>query len=67
MKKICLLFILFGFMNNSWSQDYRLMIAKGTYSVQEIQAEAEAYFDLVGRERGRGFKPYKTLEKSSFL
>lgn len=43
------------------------MIAKGTYSVQEIQSEAEAYFNLVGRERGRGFKPYKRWEAIALL
>ncbi len=67
MKKISLLLILFAYMTNSWSQDYRQMIAKGTYTVQEIQAEAEAYFDLVGRERGKGFKPYKRWEALALL
>jgi photosystem II stability/assembly factor-like uncharacterized protein len=67
MKKSYLLFILFAFMTKSWSQDYRLMIAKGTYTVQEIQAEAEAYFDVVGSERGRGFKPYKRWEAMALL
>ena len=67
MKKICLILILCAFMNQSWSQEYRLMIAKGTYSVQDIQVEAESYFDLVGRERGTGFKTYKRWEAIALL
>ena len=67
MKKIGLFLILFVFMTNSWSQQYRQMIAKGNYTVSEIQVEAEAYFDLVGRERGRGFKPYKRWEALALL
>jgi photosystem II stability/assembly factor-like uncharacterized protein len=67
MKKIGLFLILFLFMTNSWSQQYRQMIAKGNYTVSEIQVEAEAYFDLVGRERGRGFKPYKRWEALALL
>ncbi len=62
MKKIYLLIILFAFTFNSWSQEYRQMIAKGTYTVQEIQTVADAYFDEVGRERGKGYKPYKRWE-----
>jgi hypothetical protein len=62
MKKIYLLMILFAFTSNSWSQEYRQMIAKGTYTVHEIQTEAEIYFAEVGRERGKGYKPYKRWE-----
>ena len=47
---------------NSWSQSYKKMIAEGTYTVQEIKREAEAYFDIVGTERGKGYKPYKRWE-----
>ncbi|BAO76732.1 T9SS type A sorting domain-containing protein [Winogradskyella sp. PG-2] len=67
MKKIYLALLFFAFLMNSWSQEYRQMIAKGTYSVQEIQAEAEAYFDQVGRERGKGYKPYKRWEAMAKL
>lgn len=38
------------------------MIASGQFTVQEIQEEAEAYFNLVGKERGTGYKPYKRWE-----
>ena len=47
---------------NSWSQDYRKMISGGTYAVQEIQEAAEAYFAVNGKERGKGYKPYKRWE-----
>lgn len=47
---------------NSWSQEYRRMITSGNYTVAEIQAEAEAYFTVVGKERGKGYKPYKRWE-----
>ena len=67
MKKICLTLVLFAFFTNSWSQEYRQMIAKGTYSVQEIQVQAEAYFDEVGRGRGKGYKPYKRWEAMAIL
>lgn len=38
------------------------MIFAGTFTVAEIQAEAESYFSIVGRERGKGFNPYKRWE-----
>jgi len=61
MKKITLLFVI-GFAINSWSQEYKRMINKGTYSVQEIQLKAEAHFDIVGKGRGVGYKSYKRWE-----
>ena len=44
------------------AQQYLKMIEAGTYTVQEIQAEAEAYFEKVGTQRGKGYKPYKRWE-----
>ena len=44
------------------SQEYKRMIAKGTYTVQEIRAAAEAHFAVVGKQRGKGYKPYKRWE-----
>ncbi|OUR95582.1 hypothetical protein A9Q87_00240 [Flavobacteriales bacterium 34_180_T64] len=38
------------------------MISEGTYTVQEIQAEAEAHFSIVGTDKGKGYKPYKRWE-----
>lgn len=67
MKKIYLTLIFFAILSRCWSQDYRQMIAKGTYTVQEIQAEAEAYFNAVGKERGKGYKPYKRWEAMALL
>jgi hypothetical protein len=55
--------LLFSFLTVSlWSQDYRRMISDGNYTVQEIQEAAELYFDTVGTERGKGYKPYKRWE-----
>ena len=62
MKNFYILLVLFLFMSSSWSQEYSRMISTGTYTVQEIQAEAEAYFAIVGVERGKGYKPYKRWE-----
>ncbi|WP_460219783.1 T9SS type A sorting domain-containing protein [Psychroserpens sp. MEBiC05023] len=58
-------YVLLAFLMSvcvSWSQDYRQMIAEGTYTVAEIQAVAEAHFAQVGTERGKGYKPYKRWE-----
>jgi photosystem II stability/assembly factor-like uncharacterized protein len=38
------------------------MIEAGTYPLSEIQREAEAYFDQVGRGQGTGYKQYKRWE-----
>jgi PKD repeat protein len=38
------------------------MIEAGTYSLQEIQQEAEAYFKTAGTERGTGYNPFKRWE-----
>ncbi len=62
MKTKYLLLFLSLFVFNSWSQEYKKMIAEGTHTVQEIQREAGAYFDIVGTERGKGYKPYKRWE-----
>ena len=62
MKKIYLLCSLLFTMSTINSQEYKRMIMNGTYTVQEIQAEAEAYFAIVGTERGKGYKPYKRWE-----
>ncbi len=44
------------------AQKYLDMIQTGTYTLREIQQEAEAHFDIVGRERGSGYKQYKRWE-----
>ncbi|WP_040251699.1 VPS10 domain-containing protein [Psychroserpens mesophilus] len=62
MKNYYLLIVFLVSAMVSWSQEYRQMIAKGTYTVQEIQQSAEAYFAEVGTERGKGYKPYKRWE-----
>lgn len=62
MKNYYLLLVFLVTVSASWSQEFRQMIAKGTYTVQEIQQSAEAYFAEVGTERGKGYKPYKRWE-----
>ena len=65
MKKNYISLVLLLFMFSVSSQEYRRMIAAGTYTVQEIQLEAEDYFELVGTERGKGYNPYKRWEYNS--
>ncbi len=62
MKRYYLLLTLIISMTVASAQEYREMIEKGTYTVQEIQEAAEAHFAIVGTERGTGFKPYKRWE-----
>lgn len=62
MKKIYISFALVAFVLTSWSQEYRRMIADGSYTVQEIQKEAKKYFNSVGTERGKGYKQYRRWE-----
>lgn len=62
MKNVFLFLTLLSFIMSSWSQDYRQMIAQGTYTVAEIQAAAETHFAQVGTDRGQGYKPYKRWE-----
>ncbi|MBC7777433.1 MAG: hypothetical protein H7246_18510, partial [Phycisphaerae bacterium] len=44
------------------AQKYLDMIEAGTYPIAAIQQEAKAYFDIVGRGRGSGYKPFKRWE-----
>jgi hypothetical protein len=62
MKKLLFLLPLIFGISLVNAQEYLKMIEAGTYTVQEIQAEAEAYFEKVGTERGKGYKPYKRWE-----
>lgn len=59
MKKIICLstFCLIGL--SFYAQDYKQLIAEGTHTVQDIVEVAERHFDTVGRERGRGYKPFR--------
>lgn len=62
MKNYITLLSFLFLASNAWSQEYKEMMIKGTYTVQEIQAKAEAHFAIVGKERGTGYKPYKRWE-----
>jgi len=62
MKKNHISIIFFFLVFTTWGQDYRQMISAGTYSVAEIQQAAEAHFEVVGTERGKGYNPYKRWE-----
>lgn len=44
------------------AQKYLEMIDAGTFTLAEIQVEAEAYFDFAGRGKGSGYKQYKRWE-----
>ncbi len=61
LRLLSLLTLLLFFFPAS-AQKYLEMIEAGTYTLTEIQQEAEAYFDIVGKERGKGYKPYKRWE-----
>ncbi len=52
---------------SAFAQKYLEMIEAGTYTIKEIQQEAEAHFDIVGRERGSGYKPYKRWEYAALM
>ncbi|MFN0216983.1 MAG: VPS10 domain-containing protein [Saprospiraceae bacterium] len=45
-----------------FAQQYLEMIEAGTYTLTEIRQAAEAHFDIVGRERGSGYKQFKRWE-----
>ena len=62
MKNFYITLILSFFIFNSWSQEYKRKMLAGTYTVEEIQADAEAYFAVKGKERGKGYKPYMRWE-----
>ncbi|MBN8679929.1 MAG: T9SS type A sorting domain-containing protein [Chitinophagales bacterium] len=61
MRNWLLLLLCFG-TPALFAQRYLQMIEAGTFSLQEIQQEANAYFKEVGTERGRGYNPYKRWE-----
>ena len=60
-RLLALLALLCFFLPAS-AQKYLEMIEAGTFTLAEIQQEAEAHFNIVGRERGSGYKPYKRWE-----
>ncbi len=59
--------ILLTTVITSWSQEYNKMIAKGSYSVQQIQASAESYFEANGKGKGSGHKQYKRWEYQALI
>jgi photosystem II stability/assembly factor-like uncharacterized protein len=59
MKKILALLAFVGFMLQISAQDYKKLIAEGTHTIEHIVEVAEQHFDSVGRERGRGYKPFR--------
>ncbi len=56
------LFCFFLISSSGHAQEYRKMIDAGTYTVQEIIENAEAYFEHRDKGRGTGYKPYKRWE-----
>ncbi|MCP4520421.1 MAG: T9SS type A sorting domain-containing protein [Cytophagales bacterium] len=64
-RLLVFLFVSLG-ATTLFAQKYREMISVGTYSVYEIQKEAEQYFDTKGRGKGTGYKQYKRWEYFAF-
>ena len=62
MKKSLLFFVLLFLCTYVYSQQYKDMMAAGTYTVSEIQAAAEPYFETAGTGKGSGYKQYKRWE-----
>lgn len=63
MRNLILFLILtWVYSSTAFGQRYQEMIDAGTYPLSEIQREAEAYFDQVGRGQGTGYKQYKRWE-----
>lgn len=62
--KLLLFFaLIFGaFVGHSQSREYLQMIDAGTYKVQEVIDNAEAYFDGKDKGRGTGYKQFKRWE-----
>jgi len=68
MKNVYKLLFLFALLVSTLSvqaQEYRQMIDAGTYSVDEIRANAEAYFLNRDQGRGSGYVHYKRWEYSA--
>ncbi len=61
MKPTILALAFLSFFLGS-AQEYKKMIDSGIHTVSEIQLVAEAYFDVVGKGRGTGYKSYKRWE-----
>ncbi|WP_298898865.1 T9SS type A sorting domain-containing protein [uncultured Psychroserpens sp.] len=59
MKKILTFLTIASFSFTAFSQNYRDMIAEGTYTVAEIITAAESYFENAGTGRGTGYKSYR--------
>ncbi len=60
--KSIILFVLLIVSFVGQAQEYRKMIDAGTYTVQEIIDNAEAYFANKDKGRGTGYKPFKRWE-----
>ena len=67
MKHFYIFLVFIMSMTSVWSQEYKRMISVGTYTVHEIQEEAKAYFSIVGKKRGNGYKPYKRWEYQALI
>jgi len=56
------LFALLLFFLPASAQKHLEMIEAGTFTLDEIRQEAEAYFKTIGRGRGTGYKQFKRWE-----
>ena len=61
-KKLLVMFVFFLGVITAHSQEYKVMIDEGTFSVEEIIENAEAYFADIDKGRGSGYKQFKRWE-----
>src|SRR5690554_7536370 len=60
--KLLLIFVLFIGSLTGQAQEYLQMIDAGTYKVQDVIDNAEAYFANKDKGRGSGYKQFKRWE-----
>ncbi len=61
-RKLLVMFVFFLGVITAHSQEYKVMIDEGTFSVAEIIENAEAHFADIDKGRGSGYKQFKRWE-----
>jgi photosystem II stability/assembly factor-like uncharacterized protein len=61
-KKLLLAIAMLMVIVSTQSQEHIRMIEEGSYPVDEIISNAEAYFNIVGKEKGTGYIQFKRWE-----
>jgi len=62
LKLICLLALVSLSVNGLFAQDYREMMQSNAFTVDQVVAEAEAYFAVHDKGQGSGYVPFKRWE-----